>query len=274
MKNTLINAWKMATERMKFLTSPKFIISVIIILFSIILWIAIKKIYKKVLSKTNLSADKKTKVEALSHTILGIVKTVIFVLTLLLVLGINGINVAGLVTSLGVASAVVGLALQDYLKDIIMGIHIMTDDFFDVGDVVHYGDTYGRVEEFNLKSTKIRDIYTLNLMTICNRNISEISKVGTLNSIRVPLPYDLPTEKANAVLAEASEALKKEKGINDAVYKGLQEFEDSALVYLIVYFCRPEKRPEMYRTAIRVVKAHLDQAGIEIPFNQLDIHQK
>lgn len=262
-------------DKLRDLASPQILVSILVIIIAFVLWKVIRKVTRTVLEKTSkLSADKSEKMQQVSRTMLDIVKAVIIILTILLVLGINGINVGALIASLGVASAVVGLALQDYLKDIIMGIHIMTDDFFDVGDVVLYNGIYGKVEEFNLRTTKLKDIYTTNRLTVCNRNISEISRVGEMGDLYIPLPYEEPTEHINAVLTEACEEAKKLSVIHNCVYKGMQSLDDSSVSYLILYFCNPSKRPDARRAVLRTVKEHLDREGIEIPYNQLDVHEK
>ena len=274
MKKILKKVWGLTLTKLKGLASPQIILSIIVIILAFVLWKLIRKITAKLMQKTKLPADRQEKMEQITRTALGVVRLILIVLTVLLVLGINGINVGALIASLGVASAVVGLALQDYLKDIIMGVHIMTDDFFDVGDVVYYNGIYGKVEDFNLRTTKLKDIYTLNRMTICNRNISEISRVGEMGDLYIPLPYEEPSEKIDAVLSGVCEELKKHSLIHNCVYKGMQSLDDSAVTYLILYYCNPNKRPDARRAVLRAVKNRLDCEHISIPYNQLDIHEK
>ena len=77
---------------------------------------------------------------------LNVLRYLLLLVTILLILQINGINVTSLVAGLGIVSAVVGLALQDILKDVIMGLHILSGRFFSVGDAVRYGIMEGIVE--------------------------------------------------------------------------------------------------------------------------------
>ena len=84
-----------------------------------------------------------------------------------------GVDTSSFIAGLGVASVVIGLALQDALKDIIGGINIILDNFYVVGDYVKYGDFTGQVISFGLKSTKIKD-FNGNVMVVSNRNIDEI----------------------------------------------------------------------------------------------------
>ena len=71
---------------------------------------------------------------------------------------IYGVNVNSLVAGLGLVSVVVGLAIQDPLKDIITGVNIITDDYFSLGDVIKVDDVEGKVVQLGVRTTKIKDI--------------------------------------------------------------------------------------------------------------------
>lgn len=92
----------------------------------------------------------------MAQTLYDVIKYAILLGAALTVLQIYHINVTSLVAGLGLASAIVGLALQDVLKDSIMGVHLLSDYFFEVGDVVRYGDYEGVVISFYGKTPIIR----------------------------------------------------------------------------------------------------------------------
>ena len=107
-----------------------------------------------------------------------------------IVLFLFGVNIKSLVAGLGIVTTIIGLALQDTLKDIINGIHIITENYFIVGDIVKYNGFTGTVIEFGLKSTKIKN-HAGETMMVNNRNIYEIVKVGmvkrpkTINFLKI-----------------------------------------------------------------------------------------
>ena len=76
-----------------------------------------------------------------------------------------------MLAGVGIVSVIIGLAIQDALKDIIRGFSILSEEYFSVGDVVTYGDITGKVLVLGLKTTKIKDISTENIISIANRNI-------------------------------------------------------------------------------------------------------
>ena len=72
--------------------------------------------------------------------ILSIVRYVFIIITILTLLQVNGVDVSSILAGLGLAGVIVGLAVQDALKDIIRGFSIVSDHYFSVGDVIKYND--------------------------------------------------------------------------------------------------------------------------------------
>jgi len=68
------------------------------------------------------------------------------------------IDLAGLVTALGVGSIVLGLALQDTLGSIVSGIALLFERPFNVGDWLHVGDVQGRVTDINWRAVRLETI--------------------------------------------------------------------------------------------------------------------
>ena len=157
----------------RWLKSPQALTSALIVVLAIVLWKTVRRLYKKYIQVGSSKGERTTLVRVLFST----ARFLIVSGAGLVILEVNGVNVTSLVAGLGLLSAIVGLALQDFLKDVIMGIHIITDHFFSVGDVVRYGDIEGVVIGFTMKTTRLRNIYDQTITTVCNRNISEITKM-------------------------------------------------------------------------------------------------
>ncbi len=66
-----------------------------------------------------------------------------------------GLNVAGVIATSAVVTAVIGLALQDTLGNVIGGIVLQLDKSLDVGDWVKFGDVSGRISEISWRYTAI-----------------------------------------------------------------------------------------------------------------------
>ena len=70
-------------------------------------------------------------------------------------LGHLGIDIAGLLTGLGVVGLTIGFAAKDALSNMISGFFILWDRPFTIGDLVEIGDSYGRVDSITLRSTRV-----------------------------------------------------------------------------------------------------------------------
>ena len=196
------------------------------------------------------------------------------ILTIFVLLQINGIDVSSMIAGVGIVSVILGLAVQDALKDIIRGLSILSESYFTVGDVVTYNDITGKVLELGLKTTKIKDISTNNIISIANRNIEQIQMVSDSLFISFPMPYELPIDKAEKVISKIITSIKETPYIEDAEYKGVSDLADSGIKYLLKITCSPEIRLQARRDTLRCILKVLDKNNIKIPYNQIDIHQK
>lgn len=249
------------------------VVSGIVILIAWMVWRLIRKALRKTIEeRTNRGEmDSRDKKNATNLLING-VKTILIVITALAVMQINGIKITSLVAGLGIFSAVVGLALQDFLKDVIMGVHIISDDFFKVGDVVQYNGEEGVVIAFNMRTTKIRSIADNDLITICNRNISEITQSSDSLFVPVPVPYDEPVGRVQEAMKKIVERVRGIDGVAHCRSLGLTDFQDSDLVYTISITCPPAVKLTVRRLTRQAVMEVFTSMGISIPYPQMDVH--
>ncbi len=263
----------MRDKALSYFTSSKFIVSIFLLLVTAVLLIIIKRaVAVFIKKKANLTGKPIKETGRIPTIVEKILTGIVLVIALLSIFQVNGINVTSLIASLGIVSAIVGLSLQDYLKDLIMGAHIFTDKFFAVGDVVRYKGTEGIVISFTTKTTKIQSMSDFSIISICNRNIDEIAKLGDFQKINIPLSYDEDVPKVHKVLGEITERIKQIEGVKSAVYKGTFEFQDSAILYRINYYVDPKDKWTVWYKVMKEVQDSLWAEGIKIPYNQLDVH--
>ncbi|MBQ7566636.1 MAG: mechanosensitive ion channel family protein [Oscillospiraceae bacterium] len=249
----------------------KVILSAVIVVAAVVLWRIVHYAVKRVHAKHGRDGLQGTAGTAVS-VIYSVLRGLLIVVVILVVLHINGVNVTSMVAGLGIIGAIVGLAFQDLLKDIIMGIRLVSDDFFKVGDVIEYEGGEGQVVSFNLRSTKIRMLDDASIVTISNRNISDIKKRSHLILLNIPLPYEEDYRKIHEVLGTVATEIARLDGVERCEYKGTQRFDDSAIIYRINLFCPPERKWPMWRAAHKILQERLDEAGLRIPYQQIDIH--
>lgn len=258
----------------KGLMDNKFANSVIVIIISIIVYNILNNIINRSRKNSKIKFMISGKSETYIKMISSIMRYVFLILTVLIVLQINGVNVSGMMAGLGIVSVVVGLAIQDALKDIIRGFSILSDDYFSVGDVVKYDNIEGKVLVIGLKTTKIRSIIDQNIIAIANRNIEKIQVVSKQLDIEVPLSYDLKKSDAEKVINEAASNIQSNLKVDKCEYRGINKMDESSLNYLIRVWCNQETKPQTRRDSICIIIDTLEKYGIEIPYNQIDVHNK
>ncbi|MBP5416218.1 MAG: mechanosensitive ion channel family protein [Clostridiales bacterium] len=249
----------------EWMLSPKPYLCVATALISLVAWAMIRRFVRKVFGKTDKQSG------AIS-IILNIVKYFIVILCVLLILQINGIDVTSAVAGLGIASVIVGLALQDALKDIIMGVNIISEEFFRIGDVIKVDNYVGRVTSMSLKSTRIVNAEEGYEVRICNRNIDRVFRYNDVMFLDIPLAYGESPDKIRDVFGEIVKEISSWKDIKKVEFLGLQEFQDSSICYRLRIMAPPTKRADTKRRALQKIDELFRQNGISIPFPQLDIH--
>ena len=204
----------------------------------------------------------------------SIVCTVLAIIVVLIVLQLLGINVSSMLAGVGIVSIIVGFALQDALKDVIRGLEIISSNYYDIGDLIKFGDNLGEVQSITLRTTRIQDINTMNIVSIANRNIDKVELDTGYIYIPVPLPYELKIKDAEAAMNDIVSQVSKDSLVKTCAYQGLTDIASSSLNYQIVITCDPINRLQTRRDALGLIVATLEKRGISIPYEQLDVHKK
>lgn len=247
---------------------------VIVIVISIIIYSVVTSIIKRYSKSARFESLAGKRTTTYIRLAKSITRYIFILITFLIVLQILEINITSIIAGVGLLGAIFGLALQDFIKDIIRGTGILSDDYFKVGDIVKYKDIEGKVLILGLKSTKIEDIKTGNTISIANRNIDEIQVVSKFIYINIPLPYELKVKDAEKVINEIVTNIKKNDNIDNCIYKGTNDLADSSIKYLLQIECNPKNKLQVRRDSIREILLTLEKNNISVPYNQLDIHEK
>lgn len=250
----------------------KLIESILVIAIAFIIYQVVDIVIQKSFGNRKEIANKKIKTYI--RLIRSIIKYVMIILTILIILQINGINVSSMVAGLGIVGIILGFAIQDALKDIIKGFDIISDSYYKVGDVIKFKDVTGKVLSIGIKTTKLEDVNTFNIVSISNRNIEQVEVVSNLINIDVPLPYELNIEGAEKVLNQMVQSIKKLNKVNNAEYRGVNNLADSSIKYQIKVYTDPTNKVQIRRDSLREILLVLEDNNIAVPYNQLDIHNK
>ncbi len=206
------------------------------------------------------------------------VKATLYVVLVMGLASSFGLDAASVVAVLGSAGVAIGLAVQGSLSNLAGGVLILALKPFRVGDYIResYSNQEGTVTEIQIFYTKL---LTLDNQTVIlpNGNLANNSLVNiTMQEVRrmdvaVGISYRADLKKAKEVLMavlEEDEAVLKDR--DRLVF--VSELGSSSVVLGVRCWFRQE---DFWQGKWRVTencKLRLDENGIEIAYNQLDVH--
>lgn len=248
---------------------------ILIILVSLLVYLVIKSVVNNVFKIRNKYIDKR-KSKTINGLINNLIKYFIIIIDIVMILDIFGIDTKTLIASLGVVGFVVGLAVQDTLKDFVAGMSIILENQYRVGDTITIKGFRGEVISLGIKSTKIK-AYTGEVMIVPNHLIEEVvnhSLDKSLAVVDIPVSYDTDLKKLESILSNLFSKLSIDGITGDIKILGLESYDDSSISYRVVVDTIPMKHYQVERELKRAIKLELDKSGIEIPFPQVVVHKK
>ena len=171
---------------------------------------------------------------------------IVVLAAIFIILSINGIDPSGIFTGLGIVATIVGLALQDTLKDILSGINIYNNNFYKVGDVVDYDGHLCEVKFFNARVTKFRDLFTDGTYTVCNSIINKAHKVKNKHLCKMLIDYNTKEDILQKAFKHVGDELLKIEGLETIIGSGIVNFTQKGLEYAISYQMDPKLQFEKY----------------------------
>jgi len=210
-------------------------------------------------------------------------QAVVYVVVALLTLRAIGVEPGSLLTTSALLTAVVGLALQDTLGNLVSGLALQMQRPFEVGDWIQFDPDprqTGHVTEVNWRATTVMTsdlveviVPNATLAKAPIRNYSRPSKISR-RSISVQGPYDVPPL---AVQEAILDALKGTPGVltEPPPWVQTKTFADSGIEYAVYYFTEDYEARERTDGFVRDrVWYALQRAAVTIPFPIRTVHMK
>jgi small-conductance mechanosensitive channel len=178
-----------------------------------------------------------------------------------------------------VLSAVIGLALQDTLKNIFSGMALDLEKPFRPGDwLVIEGGVRAQVVDMSWRSTHLRTKEGLHIYEPnANLSVSRLINYGSGErpfavELRIGLPYGVPPAEIKEVLQEA--ALSAPGALDRPPVRVLLEsFDDHAITYFMRVWTRRASNVTRFIDGVNSrIWYQLKRHGIEIPFPIRTIH--
>lgn len=208
------------------------------------------------------------------------VRSIVYFLCLLVVviaaLSQLGINTSSLVALIGAAGLAIGLALQNSLQNFAAGVMLLVFKPFKKGHFIEAGGVSGTVEQMGILTLELRTADNKTVLvpngkvfsdSIVNYSVNERRRVDFIFDIA----YDSDIIKAKQIIEECLAA--EPRILKDPAPTVVVGSLAASSVQL---FVRPWVETGDYwgvhAALMENVKLAFDEAGIEIPFNKLDIN--
>ncbi len=186
-----------------------------------------------------------------------------------------GIPSASIIALLGSATLAIGLALQGSLANFAGGILILVMKPFKVGDYIVGQGTEGTVEDIGIVYTTLKSVDnksitipngTLSNSVVTNVTSQEKRRLDTMIGISYTSDIRLAKQIIEKIYRRCEFVLQEED-----VVVFVNELADSAVIIGGRGWTKTEDYFNAKWEIVEAIKDEFDQAGIEIPFNQLDV---
>lgn len=255
---------------MKDFFTKEVVTSLVVLLVGLFVYFLTKIIIRKLFNFKKMDSKKRT----IINLIVNIIRFIILVITIIVILEVNGINTRSLLASFGVAGLVAGLALQDLLKDFIVGISLIFEGEFAIGDWVSINGFKGEVLPSNLRITKLRSA-TGEVKMISNRSITEVINYSMYNTnllLDIDVAYESDIKKVKDVLDKLCEKFKTEHELKDIKCDGIQELASSSIRFRVTVTCKFLEQFQLGRFLKKEIVTEFKKNNITIPYNQVVVH--
>ena len=212
----------------------------------------------------------------------NLIRLLLYLIVILTAANVMGIPLTSIITLIGTAGVAISLALQGALSNLVGGAMLLLLKPIKVGEYVKINNADSGIEG-TVKS--VGSFYTELVMpdnrrisipnsSLTNTPIINFSREGTR---RQDLTFSVSyTADIDHVLSTLKAAAEDDKRIlrDPAPVVYLSDHKDSSLEFLVRFWCRNEDYWDIRYDMMKNTKKALDNAGIEIPYPQMDVHIK
>lgn len=245
-------------------------VSVLVVIIFRLISFVIKKLLKR-------ASGKHVKFTALmSQFLTKVISVLIWIIAVISVLSIWGVNMGPVVAGLGITGVVLGFALQESIASLFSGMMLAINNPFRIGDYVEVGSTAGSVKEMDMMSITLSTPDNKKI-TMANKLVwgSVITNYSYTDKRRidmvVPVPYGADYEKIKRLVSEL--LMSYPETLPDPLpVVEVSAFAESSVNIVARPWVSPSNYWAVYFKFHQDMLAILAENGIEIPYRKMDIN--
>ena len=222
----------------------------------------------------------KTKMEKITQNFLmAFIKLALYLIWVLILLGMLGIQITGIITALSALLLAVGMALESNIANLANGIVIISTHLFKKGDFISVAGVEGNVADINFLFTTI---YTTDnkKITLPNSSIVNGSLVnyGANKTRRVDftfsVAYESDVEKVKQIVLDVMHSDGRVLLEPNAPFCRLKTLNASSIDFFANCWCDSEDYWPVYYYVIENVYNEFKRNNISVPYNQLEVRNR
>ncbi|MFG0774012.1 mechanosensitive ion channel family protein [Vibrio plantisponsor] len=268
---TLVNLYELHQDLIIQLTQNSLLTIVVFIVASIVSKIVRRGVHK---AAEKLSGGD----EIVSRLLSQVAYYAVYLVALVIILDLFGVNTASLVALLGAAGLAIGLALKDTLSNIAAGIMILFLKPIKKGEFVEFSSYSGKVTDIGLFTSVFE---TADGLYISSPNSvvwgSTIRNFSRNNKRRMDITIGISYKDSVEVGLEVLNKLASEQ---EAILKDpepkviVHMFADSSVNLQLRAWAPTDQYWDTYWAIQKQIKSRIEEAGLTIPFPQRDLNIK
>ena len=242
------------------------LLTLLILLLAWLVCRGVKRLIDRAMSKLE-------KVDAsLNKILFSIARIIVWMLALLMILDLFGVNTASVLTVLGAAGLAIGLAMKDSLSNIAAGVMLLVLRPYKSGDYVDCGSVSGTIKEIKLFSTELCTVDGIFIMVPNSVVFGSPVKNYTRNPLRrADIPFSIAYGDS---LLQATEVMKKLLDEHPDIIKDpapevlIAEFAGNSVNLTLRFWVKNELYWKVYWEVKAQLKPTAEAAGLNIPLPQ------
>lgn len=209
----------------------------------------------------------------------NVMRYAVILIAICILLTMLTVDIVTILSGLGIIALIIGFGAESLIADVVTGMFILIDNQYNIGDIIEVSGFRGTVTDISVRTTVLTDVGG-NVKIINNSDMKNILNRSDNSSKAVsdfPIPYEADLDALEAALPamlqriyEAHQPLMRAV----PVYLGIDQFADSAVILKFVVEVAESDIYAGARALNRALFLEMRKLGIEVPFPQVDVHQK
>lgn len=247
-----------------------------VILVCLLIFLVGRRLIRFVMKGIRRSFEKSRMDAGAARFLTTLVSAILNILLLVIVAQILGVQTSSIVAIVGSAGLTLGLALQGSLSNLAGGVMILIRRPFSIGDYIVTPEGEGTVHDIDIFYTRLRTLDNKTIVipngALSNSAITNVTGCGErMLELVISVGYQSDIQKVRECLLEEISA--QEMVMEDREKKiFVKELGAHSIDFGIRVWVTSEDYWELKWKLLEEIQERFREEGIEIPYEQLDVH--